>query len=122
MTDRPESLRLLAGYFVAARIAREYVWDLYRELAEHDGADSHARKLLHESASIAIEQMPALTRQLRGLESEWAEQELLDPPAAERTIERLEGDLAELVPTLAARRVRQNQIVAEILDRISQAH
>jgi hypothetical protein len=58
---------------------------------------------------------------LRGLEREWAEQELLDPPAADRTVERFERDLAKLVPTLAALRARQNQIAAELLDLISRA-
>lgn len=65
--------------------------------------------------------MPALTRRLLGLEREWAEQELLDPPAAERTIERLDGEVAELVPALAALRARQNRIVGELLDRLSRA-
>ncbi len=121
MTDRPGSLRLLDGYFAAARIAHEYVFDLHRELVERDAADDHTRELLHESAAVALEQMPALTRGLRGLEREWGEQELLDPSAAERTVERLDGEVAELVPALAALRARQNQIVAELLDRISRA-
>jgi len=59
--------------------------------------------------------MPALTSRLRGLEGEWAEQELLDPPAAERTIERLEVELAKLVPALTALRTRQNQILMRVL-------
>jgi hypothetical protein len=50
-----------------------------------------------------------------------SEYEMLDPPAAERTAERLEGDVAELVPVLATLRARQNQIIAELLDRISRA-
>jgi len=58
---------------------------------------------------------------LRGLEHEWAEQELLDPPADERTIERLEVELATLVPALTALRARQNQIAAGMLDLISRA-
>lgn len=120
MTNRPGPLKRLDSYFAAARIAHEYIFDLYRELAELDTGD-HARELLQESTAITIEQMPALTRRLRRLESEWAERELLDPPAAERIIDRLEGDLAELAPTLAALRARQNQIVAELLDLISRA-
>jgi hypothetical protein len=119
--ERPGPLGILDGYFAAARIAHEYVFDLHRGLVELDAADHRTRELLDESAAVALERMPELTRRLRGLEREWAEQELLDPPAAERTIERLDGEVAELVPALAALRARQNQIVAELLDRISRA-
>lgn len=65
--------------------------------------------------------MPALTHRLRGLERDWAEQDLLDPPAAARTIELMNGQVAALVPALAALRARQNQIVAELLDRVRSA-
>jgi hypothetical protein len=119
--ERPGPLGILDGYFAAARIAYEYVFDLHRELVELDAADHHTRELLHESAAVALERMPELTSRLCGLEREWAEQELLDPLAAERTIERLDGEVSGLVPALAALRARQNQIVAELLDRISRA-
>jgi hypothetical protein len=119
MTDRPALLKQLDGYFAAARIAHEYAFDLHRELVELDAADNYTRELLRKSGAVALERMPALTDSLRDLERTWAEQELLDPPAAERTIERLEGNLAELAPELAALRAQQNQIVAELLDRIS---
>jgi hypothetical protein len=121
MINRPGPLGQLDGYFAAARIAHEYVADLHRELVELDAADDHTRELLLESAAVTIEQMPALTRRLRGLEREWSEQELLDPPAAERTIKRLESELAQLVPSLRALRDLQNQIAAELLDLISRA-
>ncbi len=121
MTERPGPLRLLDGYFAAAMIAHEYVFDLHRELVELDAADDHTRKLLHESAAVALERMPELTRRLRSLKREWAEQELLDPPAAERTIERLNSGVATLVPAFGALRARQNRIVAELLDRLSRA-
>lgn len=121
MTDRPGPLGLLDRYFAAARIAHEYVFDLHRELAELDAADDHTRELVQESAAVALERMPELTRRLGGLEQEWAEQELLDPPAAERTVERLNSEVAAIVPALTALRARQNQIVADLLDRISRA-
>jgi len=121
MIDRPGPLGQLDGYFAAARIAHEYVADLHRELVELDAAGEHTRKLLRESAAVVFERMPALASRLRGLEREWAEQELLDPPAAERTVERLEVELGELAPALVARRARQNQIAAELLDLVSRA-
>ncbi len=121
MIERPGPLGQLDGYFAAARIAHEYVADLHRELVELDAAGDHTRELLRDSAAVTLERMPALTRRLRGLEREWAEQELLDAPAAESTIERLEAGLAELVPALTALRARQNQIAAELLDLVSRA-
>ncbi len=119
--ERPDPLAVLDGYFAAARIAHEYVFDVHRELVALGAADDHTRGLLRESASIALERMPKLTRRLRGTEREWAEQELLDPPMAESTIERLEGEVADLGPALTALRARQDQIVAELLDRVSRA-
>jgi hypothetical protein len=121
MIDRPGPLGQLDGYFAAARIAHEYIADLHRELVELDAADDHTRALLRESAAVVFERMPALTGRLRGLEGEWAGQELLDPLAAERTIECLAVELAKQVPALTALRARQNQIAAELLDLASQA-
>ncbi|MBA3807077.1 MAG: hypothetical protein H0X28_01585 [Solirubrobacterales bacterium] len=118
MTARPEPLEILDRFFAAARIAHEYAFDLHRELTELRAADAHTRELLRESAAVALERMPQMTRRLRGLERQWAEQELLDPLAAERTIELLNSHVATLVPALAALRARQDQIVAELLDRI----
>jgi hypothetical protein len=110
MIDRPGPLGQLDGYFAAARIAHEYVADLHRELVELDAAGDHTRELLRESAAVVFERMPELTSRLRGLEHKWAEQELLDPPAAERTIERLEVEFAKLIPALTALRTRQNRL------------
>jgi hypothetical protein len=121
MTDRPEPLRLVNSYSAAARLAHEYIFDLHRELAEMDAAGDDTRELLRESATVTVERIPELTRTVRGLEREWSEQELLDPPAAKRTIERLNGDVEVLLPALVALRARQNQIVIELLDRISRA-
>jgi hypothetical protein len=118
---RPRSLAIVDSYFAAARIAHEYAFDLHRELAELDAADGHTRELLHESAVVALERMPELTRRLRNTGREWAEQELLDPSAAERTIKRLDEELADLAPSLAALRARQNQIVAELRNRITRS-
>ncbi|MGO9762727.1 MAG: hypothetical protein ACLP1Q_15850 [Solirubrobacteraceae bacterium] len=60
MIDRPGPLGHLDGYFAATRIAHEYVADLHRELVELDATDDHPRELLHESAVLTIERMPAL--------------------------------------------------------------
>lgn len=121
MIDRPGPLGQLDGYFAAARIAHEYVADMHRELVELHAAGDHTRELLRESAAVVFGRMPALTSRLRDLGRKWAEQELLDPPAAERTIERLEVELAKLAPALTALRTRQNEIAAELLDIVGRA-
>jgi hypothetical protein len=121
MRDRFASLELLDRQMAAATIAHEAAADLHRELVELGADDDHAGALLGESAALALERIPALARPLRGSASEWAEQELLDPPAAERTAERLEADVRELLPAFAELRARQNQIVAQLLDLVGRA-
>jgi hypothetical protein len=121
MIDRPEPLARLDRYFAAARIAHEYASDLHRELVELDAADVHTRELLRESAAAALERMSTLTLRLRALGREWSEQELLDPPTAERTLRRGERELASAMPAILAVRVRQDQIAAELLDLVRRA-
>jgi hypothetical protein len=70
---------------------------------------------------LSVEASPLQIRRLRPLEREWAEQELLDPPAAEHTIERLEADLTEIMPTITGLRARQDEIAAELLDLVGRA-
>jgi hypothetical protein len=115
MTDRPASLELLDLQLAASMIAHEAAADLYRELAELGADGDHARTLLRESATLALARIPALARPLRDLEREWVEQELLDPPAAERTAERLVGAVTELIPAFTRLRARQSEIVVELL-------
>jgi hypothetical protein len=121
MIDRPEPLKRLDGYFGAARIAHEYVSDLHRELVELNAADAHTHELLRESAAVVLERMPSLATQLRTLGRQWSEQELLDPPAAERTIERLNQELTSTMPAILAVRARQDRIAAELLGLVHQA-
>jgi hypothetical protein len=121
MADRLEPLQGLDGYFAAATIAHEYADDLHWELAELHADDVHTCKLLADSAAVVLQEMPRLARQLRDLGREWAEQELLDPPMAERTAELLEARWAEVEPGLAALRARQEAIVAELAERLGRA-
>ncbi|HTR88475.1 MAG TPA: hypothetical protein VMG62_00020 [Solirubrobacteraceae bacterium] len=121
VTHRPQPLRELDRYFAAARIAHEYVSDLHRELVELETADDYTRELLRESAAVIVKQMPALTAQIHDLERQWAEQELLDPPAAQNTAELLGDGLTEIAPELAALRTRQDHIVGEFRELIDRA-
>jgi hypothetical protein len=114
MANRPEPVGRLDRYFAAATIAHEYVADLHRELVELRAYDVQTQELLGESASVVLARMPDLTRELRSLERKWAEQELLDPHQAERTVEVFGVRFTELEPELAALRARQDEIVTEL--------
>jgi hypothetical protein len=116
MTDRPAPLKLLDHHFAVSGILHAYAFDLSRDLLKRDSDDDRAQQLVKESAAVTLERMPELARGLRSLELRWAEQELLDPPAAARTVDRLAGLLAELAPEFAALRARQDQTVAELLE------
>ena len=121
MTDRPEELDLVDRYVLAARIAHEFAFDRHRLLAELDAANEHTRHLLAESAAIALQEMPALTRDWRVLEREWFEVELLDPSKLARATQALEARFAELGPALDTLRVRQDEVVAELVDLLGRA-
>jgi hypothetical protein len=116
MAERPEPLAQLDLHFLAARIAHEYADDLHYELAELHADDVHTQKLLSESAAVVLKDMPRLVRDLRSLEREWGEQELLDPSQAERTAHVLAARWADVAPELAALRARQDAIVAELAE------
>ncbi len=121
MTERPAPLKLLDHHFAASEILHAYAFDLSRELLELGSDYDRARGLVQESAAVTLERMPELAGPLRSLELEWAEQELLDPPAAERTLDRIADRLAGLAPEFAALRMRQDQVVAELLALIRDA-
>jgi hypothetical protein len=121
MTERPEPLENLDRYFLAARIAHQYAAGIHRQLVELDADGAHTRKLLSESAAVVLQRMPQLTREWRTLEREWSEQELLDPPKAERTTRVLVARFAELGPALRTLRGRQDEIVAELVDLLGRA-
>jgi hypothetical protein len=115
MTERLACLELIDSYIAGAMIAHEYAYGLHRKLVDVDADTGHTRKLLGESAAVALE-MPALRRRLLDLERKWSEQELLDPPAAQRTVRQLENAVAGLVPELAVLSNQHKQVLAELLD------
>lgn len=121
MVGPPGPLRELDRYFAAATIAHEYIADLHRELVALGGDDERTRELLSESAGVVGKQMPELIRDLRRLEREWGEQELLDPQQAESTLDAIAVNLAEVVPKLSTVRARQDEIAAELGEHIERA-
>jgi hypothetical protein len=58
--------------------------------------------------------MPELTRDFRRLEHLWDEQQLLDPPLAQKTLETIETGLSAVEPELSALRQRQDAISREL--------
>lgn len=121
MADRPEELELVDRYLGAARIAHESAFRVHRQLVGLDVDPDGSRRLLAESAAIALQQMPALVRDWRLLERQWSEQELLDPPKADATAQALKVRFAELSPALEALRARQDKVVAELVDLLDSA-
>lgn len=121
MVERPEPLGRLDRYFAAATLAHEYIADLHRELTALHHDSERTRELLRESAAMVVSRMPELTRELRRLALEWGEQQLLDPPQAERTLGAIEAGLTEVEPELSALRGRQDEIAAELRERIDRA-
>jgi hypothetical protein len=97
-------------------MAHEYAAGMHRRLIELDAVDDHTRKLLSESAAVILKQMPRLADELRNLEREWDEQELLDPSQAEHTAQMLKARWADVAPELVALRVHQNAVVAELAE------
>jgi len=121
MIPRPAPLRLLDSYFASARLAHEYADRLHRKLVELEAHTDHTRELVRESAALSAERMPALARRVRLRERAWEEQDLLDPPAAASTIDRLREEVDELLPQLAALHARQRRIVAELHELVTRA-
>ncbi|MFI4992652.1 MAG: hypothetical protein ACHQCH_03410 [Solirubrobacterales bacterium] len=124
MTDRPgspEQLELVDRLLASAGFNHLYAFRVHRKLVELDAGGDHTRKLLAESAAIVLAEMPALARDLRTLGSQWSEQELLDPPKAQRTAETLAVRFAELSPKLDALTVRQDEIIAELVALLNDA-
>ena len=121
MAARPQSLELVERYRLAARYGHEYAFRAHRQLVELDADGDHTRKLLAESAAITLQEMPRLSRDWLAVQSEWSEQELLDPAKAEVTARALEVLFAELGPELEALLLRQDEIVAELVRLLNDA-
>jgi hypothetical protein len=98
-----------------------YTFDRYRHLVELGVDPELARRLLAQSAAIALQEIPALLRDWHVLEREWFEVELLDPGKLDRTTQALKARFAELDPALRALRARQDEIVAELVDLLNRA-
>jgi len=121
MADRPQPLKELDDYFAAAGMAHQYADDLHYKLTALHAANDQSRQLLRESATVVLHEIPRLVRQLRTLERQWQEQELLDPPRADRTVHSLQACWKDLAPELATLRTHQRQVVGKLAALVDQA-
>jgi hypothetical protein len=121
MADRPEPLELVDRYLGAAELAHAYAFGIHRQIVELDADGDQTRKLLADSAAITLQEIPALTRDWRVLERQWSEVELLDPANLDRVTHALEVRFAELGPALKTLLLRQDQIVAKLVNLLENA-
>jgi hypothetical protein len=121
MADRPEEFEFVDRYLATARGAHLYAFRVHRHLVGLDAGDERTRELLTESAAIVLQEMPALVPDWRTLEGEWFETELLDPTNLDRKTQALKTRFAELRPHFEALLVRQDEIVAELVNLLGDA-
>jgi hypothetical protein len=121
MTDRPEELELVDRLLAVARDTHQYAFRVHRQLVELDAGNNRARTLLAQSAATVLYEIPNLTRDWRVLELEWFETELLDPANLDRKTQALTTGFAELHPQLQALLVRQDEIIAELVNLLKSA-
>jgi hypothetical protein len=121
VSDRPEPLARLDLLFEAARIAHETSFGLHRRLVALGADDDHTRRLLAESAAIALENLAAVTAQARQLATRWEEQSVLNPEAADRTVQDVRAELDRAEPALGRLRARQREIARELGSRLAKA-
>jgi hypothetical protein len=121
MAKRPKSLELIERYRLATTFNHLQAFQVRRELVELDAGGDHLDHLLDDSVTITFHEMPALSRELLILASQWSEQDLLDPPKAARTAHSLEIRFAALRPEFEALLRRHDDIVAELISLLHDA-
>lgn len=114
MADPPSSFERLTRLVDVATLAHGAIFELHRELVELDRADDHTRKLLAETASLAVIEIPRLYKPAGQLHATWLEQDLLGAPDAGATRRLLEHSAALAVAQVEGVRARQNAIAAEL--------
>lgn len=114
MEDRPEPLFRLDLVFEAARIAHETAFGLHRRLVALGADDEDTRRLLGESARIALDELRILTVRARRLAAQWDEQSLLAREQADRTLRAVRTELERIEPDLERLRARQQEIAREL--------
>jgi hypothetical protein len=119
--DRPEPLARLDLLFEAARIAHEAIFGLHRRLVLLGADNEETRRLLRESARIALDDLRALTAEARGLAAQWDEQSLLAREEADRTLQAVRAERERIEPDLERLRLRQQEIARHLRSRLTEA-
>lgn len=89
MPELPNPIRRLDAVFSASLIAHEAIFEMRRELVGIGRAGRAAAELLEESARLTLIDLPEITVRARRLTARWDEQSLLDPAAAQATLQEL---------------------------------
>ena len=114
MPERPPAIKRLNGLLGAARIAHEAIFEMRRELIAGDRGNPEQARLLEESARIVTTELPGLSATSRQLSAKWAEQSLLDPKGAEKTLGELKTELARTEPKAKSLLDREREIAARL--------
>lgn len=114
MTERPRALRDLDAYASTSVIAHEAVFGLHREVTMRGRANAQMRQLLHESADIALRELPRTTSEARRLAIHWDDQSVLDPGGADATLRALTAELERVAPRITRLLDRQREIAGEL--------
>jgi hypothetical protein len=114
MAEPPEPVAALDHYLATTTVAHEAIWELRSSLLAAGRDDDRIDRLFAEAAELMVGEQSRLLREARRLRALWAEQELLDPDAAEQTVARLTDELERLEPSLRTLRTRQNEIARDL--------
>ena len=120
MSELPEPIERLYGYFAAATIAHEAIYGRYSRIVDAAGNLEEARALLDEGTRIALIDMRAVAGDALQLARRYEDLVVLDPHGAAALL----GDLAEALAAaegqLKELQARQDEIAREfarLLDR-----
>lgn len=114
MSVIPDPLRPLSVLLEALFIAHTTIYDLHLELVDADHTTPKSQELLAESAQIALYKTQEATADVRRLATQWHEQSVLDPQAAEKTAVELETGLAHAESVLRELLARETATAAEL--------
>ena len=114
MSELPEPIERLYGYFTVATIAHETIYELYSGIVDAGGDLTEPRALLEEAGRIALIDMRQVADAPLDLARRYQDLEVLDPHRAAALLGDLASALAAVEAQLEALRARQNEIAHEL--------
>lgn len=97
------------------------IYTAHRRLIDLEADDDETRRLLDESAQIALRRAPNAGRRARQLASEWGARQLLDPSSAALALAATERETARAERALRRLLHRQEEIAARLRARLEEA-